>query len=142
MPKAALKAIDDQIVKWIEQLDELYSERKKINKRIAALEERLSAMKHARRALALEWDDTTEEVPIPLVYSSEGVRDAIHEVLLSVNESLTVAQIVAQLKRRKYDFGEKNPRRVVNMALINDKFVDADGKGKYSMGLVPGDIPF
>lgn len=142
MPKQALKAIDDQIVKWIEQLDTLYTERKKISRRIVDIEERLSAMKQARRALALEWGDTTEEIPIPLEYTSEGVRDAIHDLLLAANEAMTVDQIVASLKLRKYDFGSKNPRRVINMALVNDEFVLSDGKGKYHMGLEPGDIPF
>jgi len=130
MDKSALAAIDKQIVSWIEQLDTLYDERRKVNWRIADIEDRLSSMKKARRALAAEWGDTSEEVPIPLQYTSEGVRDAIHEVFKS-DERLTVDDIVWRLKDSGYDFGAKNPRRVVNMALVNDPEIESDGKGKY-----------
>ena len=85
MSESTLGAIDKQIVSWIEQLDGLYAERMKITRRISDIEERLSAMKKARRALALEWGDTSEEIPIPRQYTSEGVRRVVNMAL--VNDS-------------------------------------------------------
>lgn len=128
----ALSAIDKQIITWVEQLDRLYRERNEVTHRISDIEERLSSMKQARRALAAEWGDESQEIPIPLRYTSEGVRDAIHEVFGDSKENvLTVDQLVARLVDKGFNFGDKNPRRVVNMALINDPEVEPDGKGKY-----------
>ena len=132
MSKEALEAIDKQIISWVEQLDGLYGTRREITIRIRDIEERLSSMKMARRALAAEWDVKSEEVPIPLQYTSEGVTEAIHEVLNKAKEALTVDQFVSRLKRDGFNFGEKNPRRVINMALVNDEAMQSDGEGKYT----------
>lgn len=131
MSKEALEEIDKQIISWVEQLDALYEQRKKISVRISDIEERLSSLKQARRALAIEWKISGEEVPIPLKYTSAGVREAIHEVFREPEEELTVDQIVSRLRFKGYNFGDKNPRRVVNMALINDPVIEPNGKGGY-----------
>jgi len=139
--KDALSAIDKQIIAWVEQLDNLNRERKEVNQRISDIEERLSSMKQARRALAAEWGDESSEIPIPLQYTSEGVTEAIHEMFMVTKaDTLTVDQIVVMLKARKFDFGDKNPRRVVNMALVNDETIASDGTGKYAF--VVEDLPF
>lgn len=140
MSNEALVAIDKQIISWVEQLDALYEERRNTSLRISDIEERLSSLKKARRALAAEWKISGEEVPIPLKYTSEGVTEAIHEVFREPDEELTVEQIVNRLQSRGYNFGNKNPRRVVNMALINDAAIESDGKGRYSEILE--DLPF
>ncbi len=135
MRESVLGEIDKQLVDWIEQLDTLYSDLRKISKMVDKLEEQLSTLKKARRALALEWGDTSEEVSIPLEYTSEGVTDAIYELLSGFDKALSVDEIVALLKSMKYNFGSKNPRRVVNMALVNDGFIESDSKGKYRLEL-------
>ena len=132
MAEATLEAIDKQIVSWVEQLDILYEERRKIIERIVEVEGRLTAMKIARRALAAEWGDTSEEVPIPLEYTAEGVTEAIHEVLNDAGSPQTVDQIVSRLRRKRFNFGEKNRRRVVNMALVNDGAIQSNGEGEYT----------
>jgi len=138
MSKEALGAIDEQIISWIEQLDELYEQRKEVNMRIVEIESRLSSMKRARTALALEWRVEKGEISIPLKYTTEGVTDAIHDIFrASKEDELNVNQIVSGLMRKGFDFGEKNPRRVVNMALINDPEVESDGKGGYTYEELP-----
>ena len=131
MSKETLAEIDKQIVAWVEQLDKLYIERSMVSVRIVEIEERLSSMKHARRALAAEWGETAQEVPIPLKYTAEGVTEVIEDVLSESPRSLTVGEVATMLLGRGFDFGGKNPRRVVNMALINDTDIVSDGSGKY-----------
>jgi len=136
MANEAIEAIDKQIVAWVEELDDLCRERAKVATRISEIQKRLSSAKAARQALAEEWGDESEGVSIPLAYTGEGVQDAIHDVfrLLRDRESLNLDMIIRVLINKRYDFGDKNPRRVVNMALVNDPQVEIlpDGEYKYS----------
>jgi uncharacterized coiled-coil DUF342 family protein len=136
MANEAIEAIDKQIVAWVEELDDLSRERTKVDSRIQEIQRSLSAAKAARRALAEEWKVESEGVSIPLAYTGEGVQDTIHEVfrLFRTKESLSLDQIIRVLINKGYDFGDKNPRRVVNMALVNDPQVEIlpDGEYKYS----------
>lgn len=137
MSKETLAEIDKQIVAWIEQLDELYAEQARVSARIQAIEGRLSSMKQARRALAAEWGETSEEVPIPLKYTAEGVTNAIKEVLANSEKGMTVSEIAAKLVFLGFNFGGKSARRVINMALINDRELEWDGKGGYTYEELP-----
>ena len=137
--KEALDAIDKQIVSWVEQLDKLYEQRQATEKRMTEIEQRLASMREARRSLAAEWGEPALDLPIPLKYTNEGVTDAIANIF-EVDESLTVDEIVSRLKAKQFNFEQKNPRRVVNMALVNSPDFTADGTGKYSFIGIPEDI--
>ena len=137
MSKETLAEIDEQIVAWVEQLDKLHAERDRVSIRIGEIERRLSSMKQARRALAAEWGETSEEVTIPLKYTAEGVTDAIKEVLANSEKGMTVREIAGSLLLRGFDFGGKSASRVVNMALINDPQVESDGRGGYTYDELP-----
>ncbi len=130
MSKEALAEIDKQIISWVEELDKLYKERDDISMRINLIELRLSTLKNARASLAFEWGEETAQVPIPLQYICKGVTDAIHAVVTQ-NKLVSVDDVVWELKKYKYDFSNRNPRRVVNMALVNDPEMISDGTGKY-----------
>jgi hypothetical protein len=136
MANEAIEAIDKQIVAWVEELDELYRERAKVEDRMNEIQKRLSSAKVARQALAEEWGEESAGVSIPLAYTGEGVQDAIHEVFKLYRDkqrvySLSLDQIIKVLINRGYDFGDKNPRRVVNMALVNDPQVEILPNGEY-----------
>ena len=135
MANETIEAIDKQIVAWVEELDDLSRDRAKVESRINEIQKRLSSAKAARQALAEEWGDESEGVSIPLAYTGEGVQDAIHDVfrLLRDKQPLSLDRIIRILINKRYDFGDKNPRRVVNMALVNDPQVEVlpDGQYKY-----------
>jgi len=138
MANEAIEAIDKQIIAWVEELDDLSRERAKIQRRITQIQQRLSSAKAARQALAQEWGDESEGVSIPLAYTGEGVQDAIHEVFsLSHDDTLSLEKIIRELIVRGYKFGDKNPRRVVNMALVNDPKVEVLPDGLYKYEEIP-----
>ena len=133
MANEAIEAIDKQLIAWVEELDELYKEYAKVESRMGEIQKRLSSAKATRQALAEEWGDESEGVPIPLVYTGEGVQDVIHEVfeLLRSKQPLSLNTIIRVLINKGYNFGDKNPRRVVNMALVNDPQVEVLPDGGY-----------
>ena len=139
MANEAIETIDKQIVAWVEELDDLCREHSKVQSRINEIQKKLSSAKVARQALAEEWGDESEGISIPLAYTAEGVQDAIHEVfsLLRNKQPLSLEMIIRVLINKRYNFGDKNPRRVVNMALVNDPRVEILPDGEYRYLEIP-----
>lgn len=142
MPPTLLEQLDDQIRRWSEELQRHTEVRDAAEERIFELREAIRNSLEVRPSLAkTEGIKELPDLDIPGLGVYETVREAYHDIaergLLWTEEGWTLDELVEMVKRAGFDFGEKNPRRVVNMALVNDPYVDLMPGQRYRINPLP-----
>ncbi|MFH1140874.1 MAG: hypothetical protein V1724_04210 [Chloroflexota bacterium] len=127
MAKDLLRLLDDQIRQWAEELQLQTEARDKADERILELRQAIRNSLEVRPSLAkAEGLEKLPDIEMPALGLYDGVREAYHALAESIakQDGWTLDELVPFIAGRDFDFGQKDPRRVLNMALINDPYVE------------------
>ena len=127
MAENLLQQLDDQIRQWAEELRFQTEARDKADERILELRQAIRNSLEVRPSLAkAEGLEKLPGIELPALEIYDGVREAYHTLAESIakEDGWTLDELVPFIASRDLDFGQKSPRRVLNMALINDPYVE------------------
>ncbi|MDO8751503.1 MAG: hypothetical protein Q7K03_10230 [Dehalococcoidia bacterium] len=127
MAEHLLRQLDDQIRQWAEELQRETEARDNADERILELRQAIRNSLEVRPSLAkAEGLEKLPDIEMPALGIYDGVREAYHTLAESIakQDGWTLDELVPFIASRDIDFGPKSPRRVLNMALINDPYVE------------------
>lgn len=127
MAEHLLRQLDEQIRQWAEELQAQTEARDEADERILDLRQAIRNSLEVRPSLAkAEGLEKLPDLAIPALGIYDSVRQAYHTLSESVakQDGWSLDELVPFISSRDIDFGQKNPRRVLNMALINDPYVE------------------